>query len=601
MHVRGLRPFAVGLAAVDQVLLFRAFHGQRFGVGAAPFAAAGNHEPGIALHALVVRPENAVVPVALPEAVGNQHPRVRPAHAAVHHAHVKVHAAGGSNLRQAAAALLPVVHVVHILARKRGEIKQIRGGVEENLRVARPAVALAGGAVGGNVREIALGRPHRGLHKPVQQLVGAVEPAGALQIGIHRHGREILGKEGHVGVHQHIPEAEDGEGGLVRIDSLPAKVFHLLQGRGDFPVCTLDVLLGELALPVQHLAKAQEHPLPRPGPQGEGNVAGDVLAKVQHGFARGGGEERRGQALMFGDGHVVRGGGHNRVAGHSCAPGIGGLQPRVHNFPVLVVGKADGAVVAPGPGAVRADHLRRAVRMGNLQLGQELCLRAVLVLQPPRAAAAAIPAVGQLHGQRVFARVQKGRHVVGLNLHPPAVIRQAGGQDEISCPRAVEPRLIQAAGGDVQPGPAHGGHGEGLAEAVHGIPPLPVHPVIAGNPLPLPAVNAGFKGGRLPVAGGVVLVPEADFPHDPGFRRHGCAAPGCPHGAGNDLPAVPQHRPCVILRSDAVGGLHGAALAVPQQAGSGDVNAHGVCQIFGFQSDGLHGSALLPVTSAGGP
>ena len=56
-------------------------------------------------------------------------------------------------------------------------------------------------------------------------------------------------------------------------------------------------------------------------------------------------------------------------------------------------------------------------------------------------------------------------------------------------------RFIQAAGGDVQPGPAHGGHGEGLAEAVHGIPPLPVHPVIAGDPLPLPAVNAGFKGG----------------------------------------------------------------------------------------------------------
>ena len=191
----------------------------------------------------------------------------------------------------------------------------------------------------------------------------------------------------------------------------------------------------------------------------------------------------------------------------------------VYDLAVLVVRKANGAVVAPIPAFIRHNCLHAAVGAGELQLRQQLCLGAVLIFQPPRAAGAAIPAVGKPHRQGVFAAFQQVCHIIGLILHTLAVVRDAGGEDKITHPLLVQPRFIQAAGGDVQPRFFYIGRVKTLAEAVHGIALLFVYMVIACNPLRLPRIDAGLKGGLCPIAGSILLIPEAHPPEHLCFCR----------------------------------------------------------------------------------
>ena len=65
-----------------------------------------------------------------------------------------------------------------------------------------------------------------------------------------------------------------------------------------------------------------------------------------------------------------------------------------------------------------------------------------MIFQPPRAAGAAIPAVGKLHCQSVFAVLQQGGHVIGLVLYPLAVVRNAGGANEIAHALPVDGCLV---------------------------------------------------------------------------------------------------------------------------------------------------------------
>lgn len=70
-----------------------------------------------------------------------------------------------------------------------------------------------------------------------------------------------------------------------------------------------------------------------------------------------------------------------------------------------------------------------------------------MIFQPPRAAGAAIPAVGKLHCQGVFAVLQQGGHVIGLVLYPLAVVRNAGARTKspTRCPLMAASYNPQAA------------------------------------------------------------------------------------------------------------------------------------------------------------
>ena len=71
----------------------------------------------------------------------------------------------------------------------------------------------------------------------------------------------------------------------------------------------LDVLLGKLAVFVQQLAETQLHDLTGLGHQGEGQVARNILSKVQHSLAGGCGNPLCFQPLTLRDGDIVGGAG----------------------------------------------------------------------------------------------------------------------------------------------------------------------------------------------------------------------------------------------------------------------------------------------------
>lgn len=76
-------------------------------------------------------------------------------------------------MRQLPVFFLPVVHIPHIFLCKRRIVKKICRSVEENLRVARPAVAFAGRAICGQVGVVVLGIPDGVFNKLIEKCVGA--------------------------------------------------------------------------------------------------------------------------------------------------------------------------------------------------------------------------------------------------------------------------------------------------------------------------------------------------------------------------------------------------------------------------------------------
>ena len=454
-----------------------------------------------------------------------------------------------------------------------GIVKQIGRCAAENLGIAAPTVAFAGGAVSGQVGVVVFGAPDGVLHKFVQQRVGAFQPAGALHIRVDRHGGKVLRGERHVGFDQNILKAENRKGGLILVDTVLAGVADLLQRRGDLFVGALDVFLRELAVFVQHFAKAQVDLLPGAGGHGKPDIPGHILPEIQHGLARRRGEQCRGKLLMLGHGHVVRGGRRDMVAGAFCPAAVAWHGVGVHRFAVLVVGKANRAVVRPRPVGIGANRLHAAVCAGNFQLRQQLGFGTVLVEQPPRAAAAAVPTVRQLHGKCVFAVLQKVGHIVGLVLHTLAVVGDAGCQNHLAHALPVEPCLIQAARRYVQPRLAGALHSKVLGKAIHGIALFFVGRIVAGDPACLPAVQPGFKKGGFRLTGDVVFVPKLHRPLHPRLGGQGCAAPRGTHGTAWHLAAVPQAVRGIVRRRNAVGGLRFAARTVPVQAGRCKIHA----------------------------
>ena len=149
-------------------------------------------------------------------------------------------------------------------------------------------MALARGAVGGNVGVVVLCRPHSILHKLVYKIVRTVERERRLHIRIHGDGRKVVRFPLRVALDEHILEAEYGELCLVCIYAAFADVLNLLQRRGALFGGALNVLLREFAFTVEHFAEAQNQPLPSPCIYGKRHISRYVLAKIKHLCALGG-------------------------------------------------------------------------------------------------------------------------------------------------------------------------------------------------------------------------------------------------------------------------------------------------------------------------
>ena len=189
------------------------------------------------------------------------------------------------------------------------------------------------------------------------------QKARALHVGVYRNGGEILRLKRHIGFYQHILKTEDGKGGLVVIFALFAGVDDLLQGRCYLFAGALNVLLGEFTVFVQQLAEAQLDFLPDMGGYSKFRITRDVLPEVQHGLAGGGGNPLCFQPLMLRDRDVVGYSRRNRMVCDLCLSLIGGDIVGINHLAVLVVGKADRAVVRPIPACVGGDGLHAAVCM----------------------------------------------------------------------------------------------------------------------------------------------------------------------------------------------------------------------------------------------
>ena len=213
--------------------------------------------------------------------------------------------------------------------------------------------------------------------------------------------------------------------------------------------------------------------LPLVGIKVQLHPAGNVLPQVEEEPAIGRLHGRWREALVHRDRHVVGGRRDHVVVRHAGVAGVAWRARGIDDLAVLVVGKEDGAVVRPLPVRPCYHALHDAVGVRKLQLRQELGLGAVLVEQSPCAARAPVPAVGKLHRKLVAAGCKRLRHVVGLVLDALAVVRVAGRHAEAADLLAINARLVEAAGRDVEACAHQAGRNiKGATEAVHGIAAL---------------------------------------------------------------------------------------------------------------------------------
>ena len=282
------------------------------------------------------------------------------------------------------------------------------------------------------------------------------------------------------------------------------------------------------------------------------------------------------QALVLGQQLVVRRRRLYRVGRHFGAAAVGRRAPRVDAFAVLIVGKAHRAVVRPLPAVIGADCLYRAVSQGQFQLGQKFCFGAVLVAQTPRAAAAAIPAIGQLHGQCVFAALYQRGQIIGLVLHPFAVVGDAGSQREPLDGLPIEGRLIHAACCGVEPRFFDFTRHECRFKAVYRVALFRVWGIVACDPLRTPIVGvqqSQFKyGGFRPVAGHIVFIPQAHLPHHMNAAVQRRTRVGGAHRMTFDFAGIPQQVFILVAANDLIRRLPHTAFAIPEQSWRGKVN-----------------------------
>ena len=566
MHVRRFRPLAVGLPGVHGIFPCLSLQAQR-PCHKTRLPAASHHELRITLHTVIVFRQNPPVPVHFPETIGVQYPNIGPAHTAVHGPHIEVSAPVGRDLGKPAILFLPVEHIPQILFGEGGIVKEIIGRLEENLGVPRPAMALPGGAVRGDVQGIAFRRPDDRIHETIQQFIGALKVSCLLQIRVHGNGRYIFRLQDEIRFHFRIPKTKYGKSRLVCIVALLADIFYLLKRSGDLFIAALDIFLGQISVLIQQLPETEQQPLSFFRLDAERNVSCDVLSEVQQHPAVWRFRKDRCKMLPLRHRHIIGCTGQNLMGRRLCPAAICRCSESLHDLPVLVVRKTDGAVIGPAPGLVCKDLFGASVSIQNFQLGKEFGLCPILISDSPGPDAPPVPAVRKLHCQGMISLFQQPGHIIRLVLHSFIVIRIAGRKAEIADFTSVQPRLIKPAGRNVQPGRLHFlGDLHLFQEAIYWIALLPVHPIIACDPFCAPV--HGFQQTHFkeclfgPVPRPIVFIPQFDLPeHALAGGKHMGKPDPCHSGRGC-LTAVPYGF-ALCLRQDAIGCLPYRAFHVP--------------------------------------
>ena len=526
------------------------------------------------LHHLVVVRKNLAVAGALIKGVGHQNGGIAPARRHTEHGgHVAGAAGGRRNVRHASIRVLVQAAFCQPFFHHRVAVHQGQAGLDEHPHIASPASALAGGAVGGDIAEVALLAPHTVFHQLIHIGIAARKAAGDRHLRIDGVGSKLCAGQVDVRFHLCVPEAHDGKAGLVVVLALFANEFQQLRRAALLvAVPVLKVLLRKVAVLVQCFAAQQLDFLPGVGGQLHLHIASHVLAKVQHGLAVGGAQQPARKGFLLPDGHGVHTGDGQGVRLGLYAMPAGKLlfQPGIVHFALLQIILANRAALG-GLHVVIRNADRLAV---HFQLEQDSQFAAEQVTVTIHAGGAAVPAVAQCNEQLVFPLTDKCCHIVGLCAQMLVCGKAAGGKHHVADPLAVQPCRIQSLSGNVQSLAFSRRSGEcfaqiicravglirlrlpfaggfqrrllllpvGLCKGVDGIGAVDVRLFcLRADPhaLPVCLCKPGLEGSGAPCTGLVIFIPQADAPPSLRLGRYSAGRFGVHHTA-QSLSARPQ-------------------------------------------------------------
>ena len=549
------------------------------------------------LHHLVVVRQNLAVAGALIKGVGHQNGGIAPARRHTEHGgHVAGAAGGRRNVCHASIRVLVQAAFCQPFFHHWVAIHQGQTGLDEHSHVPRPAGTLPGGAVGGDIAEVALLAPHTVFHQLVHIGVAARKVAGDRHLRIDGVGSKLCAGQVDVRFHLCVPEAHDGKAGLVVVLALFADEFqHLRRATLLVAVPVLKVLLRKVAVLVQCFAAQQLDFLPGMGGQLHLHIASHILPKVQHSLAVGGAQQPARKGFLLPDGHGVHTGDGQgvRLGLYAMPAGKLPFQPGIVHFALLQIILANRAALG-GLHVVIRNADRLAV---HFQLEQDSQFAAEQVTVTIHAGGAAVPAVAQCNEQLVFPLTDKCCHIVGLCPKVLVCGKAAGGKHHVADTLAVQPCRIQPLGGNVQPLafsrrsserfaqitcravglirlrlPFAGGFQRrllllpvGLCKGVDGISAVDVRLFcLRADPhaLPVCLCKPGLEGSGAPCTGLVIFIPQADAPPSLRLGRYSAGRFGVHHTA-QSLSACPQ-RFGSGGHFDFVGGLVHAFGALPR-------------------------------------
>ena len=379
------------------------------------------------MHHLVVVRKDLAVAGALIKGVGHQNGCIAPARRHTEHGgHITGAAGGRRNVCHASIRVLVQAAFCQPFFHHRVAVHQGQTGLDEHSHVPRPAGALAGGAVGGDIAEIALLAPHTVFHQLIHIGVAARKAAGDRHLRIDGVGSKLCAGQVDVRFHLCVPEAHDGKAGLVVVLALLADKFqHLRRAALLVAVAVLKVLLRKVAVLVQCFAAQQLDFLPGVGGQLHLHIASHILPKVQHGLAVGGAQQPARKGFLLPDGHGVHAGDGQGVRLGLDAMPAGKLpfQPGIVHFALLQIILANRAALGGFHVVIRnADRL--AV---HFQLEQDSHFFPEQVTVSIHAGGAAVPAIAQCDEQLIFTVTDKRSHIVGLCPKVLVCSKAAGG------------------------------------------------------------------------------------------------------------------------------------------------------------------------------
>ena len=329
-------------------------------------------------------------------------------------------------------------------------VVQVAGGRAEREQVTGPTESLVAlGTVRGQVDEVAAHRPHDVVVEALQQLVRALEGAGALHVGVdddRLEGRRVQV----AGPTVDLDVAESVEGELRLPGGRAVSVADEPVGRLGGPQRTG----GQLAV-LEHLGVAERDHLPRGRVGGAAHPADQVLAEVKDRQARGAGQHvAHGHELDAAHGGTDRG---DELADPRCEllggaplgcvetdgrPAVLG-RPGVQRLAVVEICGTD----RPGrrrPRRIRRDRADLVVLERHLELSEHPEPVAVLVAMGVHAEVAAPPPVGDLDTDDVRARVDHRADMVDVVAEAVRVRGPARCQDVVADALPVQLRSVDA-------------------------------------------------------------------------------------------------------------------------------------------------------------